>query len=175
MEGKVMAIPQGGLQPLIGYAMQALGIEGATVDSVEAQMQRIAGDRGWPVSLIQEAISWAIDNRAATLAARTVDASRTLADALGKIIPTGEPVGVRVVFVVSVAGLGLERHYETVSVVINVSPDTSPDQAIQIAAQYWLQTADRNRYGNPVIMTERSPGIVAVFEGGYEIQTGGVA
>lgn len=163
-----MAVPEGGMQPLIGYAMQALGHPGATDLSVQAQMERIAGERGWPTRLIPQAINQARLNREATLAARESGSPVKLGDLFGgpEVAPT--TVGVRVVFVVVVDVPGMPVHSETVSVIVNVSPDWNALQALDAAALLWQRTMSRSRYGSGEIDLDNSPGIVAMFEGGYE-------
>jgi hypothetical protein len=163
-----MAKPQGGLQPLIGFAMHALSKENATVASVTEQMHRIAQERGWPPGLIEEAVNWAITNRQATLAARTTEKQTSFAIISDTPGAENELFGVRVVFVVFVDNPPLPPHYETVSVVINVPSNWTPEQALLFAKALWAGSHSRERYGEAQISEEQSPGIVAVYEGGYE-------
>jgi hypothetical protein len=164
----VMEKPEGGLQPMIGYAMHMLGVEGETVASVRARMERMATDRGWPEAQIESAIDWALVNRSSTLEATTTEKETAFAVFMKTEGNKGEIVGVRVVLFIRTGFPESGGKPESVSVVLNVPTIWTPEMALNEAILQWQQHVDRTRYGTAAIDLVKSPGIVAVFQGGFE-------
>lgn len=159
-----MAVPPNKLQNLIGYAMNLLG-KGNSVEQVESYMEQ---HRTYSLMSPEDratAIRYALSNQLATQLIPTLGTTPNFASLLGKIIPTAENVGVRVVATVEdQAG----RQHD-ISITVNVPPDWSPADVLELArnqiesGQYRPHTG--NQYPTQIV---GDPYIVGIYEGGTE-------
>lgn len=158
-----MATPALYLQPLIGFAQWHLG-RGESAAAVLAMLERHPDYGALSLTNRQTAVEQALVNLLATHMATGPMATRPVVEAFGKILPTSEAVGYRIIAEV-VLDNGGTKH---VTVTVNAPPDMSPVDVLNAARESIDNGMYRPHSGSTAIGHVGVAGIAGVYEGGLQ-------
>lgn len=152
-----------GMRPTVGFAMWHLD-RGTDPATVLVMMLNHDTHGLFSETELRAALQRAQENIAATQRVRLAMPGQTLIDALAKVLPADEPVGVRVGVTVEFP----DGHLEIISVTVNASSGMTISDVIA-QAEFWVNNGGLQRHaGQRYQVTVITTAIMQLIEGGLE-------